>query len=521
MADSICFSPLPGDQPGALTFIGSPTAELFTREVRESFECMLGGLMTRTGPNAGFVSTSLPGRAVHGTSWTRDTGTLLRETALWGYLGHARLIAGYLMRQVLPNADGFFSYPMLFHPGEPASGDELDGTANIVIALAMLWRRLPAHDADADAIYEFLHQPSSPLAYMHHVLADHPLIAGTGEFGGGMGVDGPQMNVVQNGLCRLALLAGALLEESVGDQATAVLHRSAADRLTDNIRRYLLADDGGWIWCISPDTLRPEAEVLNAEWNRGFTGINGVSCMQADVLGFSAADADWLNLAADSATLERLLDSPVRRALFARDGMFPQFEQTPSHQYLTSPSYGQGYAIQTLLLLDRMEEAGRAVDYLARATYQPPADYRLDRDSPYWFYERYLSPEFPDIAEFDQGCGALTVVNVTEPLKAARMIAGIDDTNATFLRIIPRVPPTWSGFHAENWPVATAEGLRGMSIYYQRDGEREMLALNVNYGTIDELIVQLGTGSLRPDFRREKVSALTISYSPTDGYETR
>ena len=175
MTDSTQYSPLPGDAPGMLTFLGAPTAELFTREVRESFENLLGGLVMRTGADAGFVSTALPGRACAGTSWTRDTGTLLREVAEWGYLGHARLIAAYLMRQVRPNAEGFYSYPMFFEPGQPASGDELDGTANIIIALALLWSRLPTHTAEADAIYDFLHQASSPLAYMHHVLAEHPL----------------------------------------------------------------------------------------------------------------------------------------------------------------------------------------------------------------------------------------------------------------------------------------------------------------------------------------------------------
>ena len=334
-----------------------------------------------------------------------------------------------------------------------------------------------------------------------------------------MGVDGPQMNVVQNGLCRLALLAGAQLETAAGDQATAARHRAAADRLTQNIRRYLVAEDGGWIWCISPDTLQPDQAVLDAEWNRGFTGINGVACMQADVLGFSTDAEGWLGREQDVATLERLAASPVRRALFARDGMWPQFEQVPSHQYLTSPSYGQGYAIQTFLLLERMAEAGRAIDYLARATYQPPADYHLQRDSPYWFYERYLAPEFPDIAAFDQGCGALTVVNVTEPLKAARLIAGIDDTRPDRLRLIPRVPPSWLGFRAEHWPVFTTAGLSSMTIDYQRDGERETLSLHVD-GIIDDLIVQLGRGTPRPAFRQRQVSELTLTFTPAGGYAT-
>ena len=55
--DQTTFTALPGDQPGTLTFFGSQTADLFTREVHDSLESLLGGLMTRTGPNAGFLST--------------------------------------------------------------------------------------------------------------------------------------------------------------------------------------------------------------------------------------------------------------------------------------------------------------------------------------------------------------------------------------------------------------------------------------------------------------------------------
>lgn len=48
--------------------------------------------------------------------------------------------------------------------------------------------------------------------------------------------------------------------------------------------------------------------------------------------------------------------------------------------------------------------------------------------SEYWFYERLLSPDYFSLPEerqtVEEGCGALNVVNVAEPLKIARMIAG-------------------------------------------------------------------------------------------------
>ena len=54
---------------------------------------------------------------------------------------------------------------------------------------------------------------------------------------------------------------------------------------------------------------------------------------------------------------------------------------------------------------------------------------------------------------FDQGCGALNLVNVAEPLKIARLILGIDDSDPADLRWIPRPPHGWQGLEASSWPI--------------------------------------------------------------------
>lgn len=491
----------PGDEPGRLEFFGSPEAELFTRELAESLEGVLTHNLYPAGSvEPGFASASAPGRVCEGQCWTRDAGTLLRELVQWGYLGQAGEEAQALMRLVRPNAAGFCSYPMYFVPGVPAAGDELDGTGAVVIGLVLLWRRLAASDPLRLQIQDFLTAPASPLNYFHHVLGDKPLIPGHGEFGGGMCVDGLHMNVVQNGLCRLALLAGADVAAAAGDEATGARHRAAADRLAQNMAQYLTAPDGGWNWCVDAQTRQPDPAVLGARYNVGFGGINGATCMQADVLGFDAARRGWHGMAQGTRTLERLAAEPYRRALFDRDGMWPQFG-SPPHDKLTSPSYGQGYAIQTMLLLDRLDEAERALNYLIRATYTPPEGYRLDRDSPYWFYERMLAPEFIGLREFDQGCGALALVNVCEPLKAARLIAGIDDTQADTVLIRPRLPGPWQGYRAENWPVLAGGRLLRVDIAVTRAGGGWDLSLTVRGGgRIPRLAVQWNAAGERQVF---------------------
>ena len=119
--------------------------------------------------------------------------------------------------------------------------------------------------------------------------------------------------------------------------------------------------------------------------------------------------------------------------------------------------------------------ADRALDFLAQATRNPPRGNVLNRDNVDYFYERYYLPELADAAEaevtarqpffplhvnghLDEGCGALNLVCVAEPLKVARLIVGLDDVNPAELRLVPRLPPSWSGYSATHWPIHTGSG---------------------------------------------------------------
>ena len=70
------------DQPVSLRFFGAPTADLFTREIEESFKGVLQKDFVdeaRDGLPAGFVNASPAGQPWAGTMWTRDSGTYMRE----------------------------------------------------------------------------------------------------------------------------------------------------------------------------------------------------------------------------------------------------------------------------------------------------------------------------------------------------------------------------------------------------------------------------------------------------------
>lgn len=416
----------------------------------------------------------------------------MRELVFWGYYQHACQVAECMMNFAGTNDAGFIGFPRYFAPGHPhESGTEMDGHAAIIIAMVSLWQRLPTDDPFRERLYDYLHGPSSPVRYIDYLLKHEPLIPGSGEFGGG-GAKGLYDNVVQNNLCALALLSAAEMEEATGDNGAAELWRTDAQTIFQDIDQYLVGKDGAWIWCIDPKTLKPDPAVLNKPVNVGFGGLNGVACMTADVLGYDAEAWNQQIIAHSEATFAQLYNTPLRKEQFEKYGIWTQFDRI-HNGLLTSPSYGQGYAIQTMLLFDKLAMADHALHFLSEATFESPGvKFDHGRLSPYYFYERLYSPDAVGQIELTSGCGPLNLVNVTEPLKAARLILGVDDTSLAEVRIIPRLPPSWHGYQAKNWPIRTRAGIVRADISFQIKNGKSHFRLRVKKGgEIPALAVRL------------------------------
>jgi hypothetical protein len=486
---------LQDDKPVYLRFFGSSTADLFTRELSDSFQGVLLKNFVATSGNgfpAGFVNASQPGFPWAGTMWTRDGGTFMRELVMRGYLEHASLLAECLMQLVEKNQDGFYSFPEYFKGSHPGSGAEMDGTTSIVIGMVLLWERLPAGNQTKKDIQQFLFEDASPLNGIRSALRTEPLIAGSGEFGCGLYVKGLCYNVAQNNLVRLALLAAARMADALGDQAKAGEYRNLAARVSDAMEKYLVDKDGAWIWCVDIKTMKPDPDILNATGNKGIGSINGVASMYADVLGLQPLDSPWKTSAQHSEkTFEQLYNTPLRKAEFDRYGIWTQFDLLAGG-LLSSPSYGQGYAIQTMLLFDNLAMADKALAWLANATYRPVPEYTLHRDSPYYFYERTYSPDAVGKIPLDEGCGALNLVNVSEPLKISRLMLGVDDTSPQSTLILPRIPDSWRGVEAHNWPILTSGGFVRADIAFEKKGKGGDFTLKLASGQqIDDLEVRM------------------------------
>jgi hypothetical protein len=489
------------DQPGHLRFAGSETADLFTREIEDSLAALLRKNFLVNSPRGrtGFLTSSVDGRPWCEHMWTRDAGTGMREMVQWGYFEHAALLTDCLLDLVDKNADGFYAFPEYFMLSDSKrTGSELDGTAAIAIALTMLWQRLPADDPRRDVIREFLRGPASPVRMVEKKLRDKPLLSGSGEFGGGMGVEGEYANVVQNHLAALMLLACADLEEEAGDGAQATTWRQAAEKIRRNMLEHLVGPDGDWLWCVDAATLRPDPAILNSQFNKGFGGLNGVGAMWSDVLGLEPGASGWAGVGPTLKTFNRLLAVPQRKERFEQFGFWSQFDLLREGQ-LTSPAYGQGYALQVMLSFDRLDLAARALVYLARTTVHP--GYTVNRESPYYFYERYYVPGFSpagDWANDLEGCGALNVVNVAEPLKVARLMLGVDDHDLGQVRLLPRLPAGIDEIEATHWPIRTRAGLSRANLRCRREAKGLSVDLQVTAGpALPRLAVRLAPGCWR------------------------
>jgi hypothetical protein len=491
---------LQADRPGTLVFFGSELAELLSKEVNESYRGALKLNFVHSGEAkypAGFLRASPVPQGWSDSFWTRDGGTFMRELTQWGYFKHACTVANCLMQFAGTNKEGYVVFPEYFHAGDVnKSGAEIDGHGAIIIAMAGLWQRLPANDAFRPCLYEYLHRRGSPVRYLHHTLESEPLIPGANEFGPGCGLPGLYYNVVQNHLCALALIIAADMEEQAGDRSTARLWRRDARKLQDNMEKYLVAEDGSWLWCIDPKTLKPDPAVINHPVNVGFGGLNGVACMYSDVLGFTPLASKSKGVTHSRKTFEKLYAFPLRRQQFAKYGIWTQFDVF--HDGLnSSPAYGHGYALQTMLLYDKLDMAGRALDFLARATYKSEGmAFPRGRLSPYYFCEQLYSPDALGATPLSCGCGPLNLICVTEPVKAARLMLGVDDTSAEEVRIIPRIPPRWSGCRAENWPIRTSRGVVRADLSFEKKNGSAVLTIRLHgEQAIPKLAVRMPEGN--------------------------
>ena len=194
--------------------------------------------------------------------------------------------------------------------------------------------------------------------------------------------------------------------------------------------------------------------------------------------------------------------------------MYAQFDvlvqiKLPGHG---TGAYGQDYALHCMLLQDELAMAGKALGFLAN--YTKDAGQRYSR---YNFFERMEAPPLPNMAQV--GCGELNLVNAMAPIKAARIVLGVDDTNLEETVLRPRLPPGWGRAVATDWPVLVSSLERGqrvvrvnITVVAGAAGGAQSVTVEVAAGeVVPRLCVRLGSRAPFRYHNRTNVTAATVS----------
>ncbi|MGB9877131.1 MAG: hypothetical protein ACPLPS_05115 [bacterium] len=396
-------------------------------------------------------------------SWSRDLGRSLQELVSLGYLCQAENVADYCFRMALLWKDKGFPphWCRIINIPTPGEGNfENDGHGLISLFIYKLWQRLPnnkewlsRHWQDVQfagdwIIWQFENADKSGATDV--LLTDSECAAGVGR------------SVFADYVCMEALQALAEMAESVGKMEKAREWRERAGKMRKAIERnYIVVEPKyGKVWTLSSSGWPNHSTVL------------GPLILHADRRGFLPLkdDPDWaqFNLAA----YHRLIDS-----------------YKPFGFYGVAMGYGQGFITQSALLLDKMKDATKMLEWMAREIYDPK-------------YEPYITPEGCEVSDNgrywhrtgDLGNG----VQEAEIVKTLRIVIGIDNPKPGNLRLIPRIPYGWNRMEIKDYPVWLEGGVKtGLEYRLVREGKGMEMEIKADK-QLPSIEIRIGPFSEKP-----------------------
>jgi hypothetical protein len=383
------------------------------------------------GGYCGFGTFRTNVQAYYGVAYTRDMGRSLQEITVLNFTNEAERCADWSLKMarlfetrhsleykgvVLPRHWG----NLVNNPRNPSF--ENDGQGLTTMFIYKLWQRLPDRDAWLRArwpdvqglgdwiLWQFAHPEISG--------ATNGLLHTTGESGNGDGYAPYPDSACMNALRVLAYMA-----DSIGQTNSARSWRARAALMQEAIGRGYVAHD---------PTYGPVWTLDYANWSYD-SSVLGPLIFLADYQGFAPQDEndDWHSI--DEATYRRLIET------------FRPYQ--PFGFYGKATGYGQGFATQSALLLDRMHDATTMLDWDAKEIYDPRFNQfdhfvvsegvQISPDGRYWY-------RFGDL-----GNG----VQEGETIKTLRLVIGLDDAHPMHLQFYPRMPYDWNEITVEKYPV--------------------------------------------------------------------
>ncbi len=384
----------------------------------------------------------------YSTSWTRDMGRALQELTILGYTNDAVHCADYCLRMAqlweknpALKVHGEYLPP---HWGRVANRPdkniayENDGHGMITLFLYKLWQRLPDNQDWLRSRWPDVKAAGDWILWQF----DHPEISGatngilhtTGESAHGNGY-----SVYADDICLDALQALAQMADSIGETNSAARWRDRAGKMRQAMAENYIINDPkyGPVWTLD-----------HAGWPTQPT-VLGPLIFVADYKGFAPEDDDRALRPVNEAAYQRLIETyhPVGydgQATETDTFEYPQVIYRPFGFYGQAMGYGQGFVTESALLLDRMRDATRMLDWIAKQTYDPrfgsfivPEGAQIDPTGRFWFRGG------------DLGNG----VQEAEIIKTLRLVIGVDDTQPDRLQFFPRMPYGWKEVAVEKYPV--------------------------------------------------------------------
>ena len=396
-------------------------------------------------------------------SWSRDLGRSLQEIVSLGYLSQGERVADYCFKMALLWLEkGFPPHwcRIINIPSANEGNFENDGHGLISLFLYKLWQRLPNGEewlrrnwrdielAGDWIIWQFENPDKSGATDV--LLTDSECAGGIGR------------SVYADYICMEALYGLSDMAESIGNLEKASIWKERANKMREAIERnYIIVEPKyGRVWTL-----------VSSGWPNRST-VLGPLILHADRRGFLPLkeDPDWgqYNLSA----YQRLIDS-----------------YKPFGFYGVAMGYGQGFVTQSALLLDRMRDGEKMLEWMAKAIYDPK-------------YQPYITPEGCEVSDdgrFWHRTGDLgNGVQEAEIVKTLRIVIGIDNPQPGKLRILPRMPYEWTNIEVKNYPIWLDKGHQANIEYrLQRDGKRMRIEIRANEN-LPQIRVRLGPFSQKP-----------------------
>ncbi len=234
-------------------------------------------------------------------------------------------------------------------------------------------------------------------------------------------------------VCCVGLRCSAQMADAMGKTEDAERWRAYASRLQAGMLRLLRdGDHNKPVWRVSPHSVYPSLQdsLVHAWFAFYYDGYDPLKW-----------DPNLTNVTRN--TLRRQLSQPY------------------GHAPVLGYGYGQGWLTKAALMLDEMDDAGPLLWNMGKYAYDKNMDYADPSRDIDWRRWLYIFPEgtniLPDgrwhrIGDLSNGA------NEGPPMHALEICAGVDDTNPSNLRILPRVPEPLTGIEVKKCTTLVPSG---------------------------------------------------------------